>query len=800
MKLYGKVWIAVLAVAIAALAAYGNLTTPPAHAAGPWYVAPAPTGNDGNTCLSSGSPCATINGAIAKASSGDTIYVAIGTYTGSGDRVVTLDKDATLSGGWDAGFTTQSGMSTIDGEDSRGGITVDSGVTATIERFVVQNGNSIGGGGGICNAGTLIINTSTFSNNNATTNNNGVVCNISSNGGGIHNTNTGILTLNNSIVNGNSVECNGSGVYNEGDFTSQGSIIRENTAGGIFCVGMAVMNTSGVMTLSNSIVNNNMPGGGLVNVNGTLSLANSTVSGNTSDDWNSGGITNWNGTITLNNGTISGNGTTGDGGGFLNGGSGTVTSQNTIFANNTASGNGPDCNGTIGSSGYNLVGDTSGCTLASTTGDLTNVDPKLGPLQDNGGPTETHALLTGSPALDAGSCNATTADQRGKSRPVDLLISANIDDGCDIGAYEVQSLESSAKTVNQSITLPGESLAYTITFNNGSTTNFATAQVTDTLPSSLTYIDNSLSATSGSYGHSNGVISWTGSLNAGGFVNITYGATVSDTVPLGTTISNSAMIDIGGEIVSHSTSVLVGRSIYLPIINVCGNYFDDFSDPGSGWLVGDFAEVLFEYFNGEYRIFTKNASFFYFVRTPSCKRQNYVVETDARWASTPGEAYGLVFGIKDTPTTFFNQYYLFDMNTDFREFRLLRRNSGGGFSTIVPITFNPAINSGTTSNHLKATRNGSQITLEVNGVVLGTWFDGTITGETDVGVVANPYNNNPNADARFDNFSITKLPGSSGISAPGLSNTAIGAGNLQNSGAARVPMPADIPGWSNDGN
>ena len=69
-----------------------SLFSVPARAAGPWYV--APTGSDASSCLSPGSPCATINGAIGKASSGDTIYVATGTYTsGSGNEVVLIDKD-----------------------------------------------------------------------------------------------------------------------------------------------------------------------------------------------------------------------------------------------------------------------------------------------------------------------------------------------------------------------------------------------------------------------------------------------------------------------------------------------------------------------------------------------------------------------------------------------------------------------------------------------------------------------------------------------------------------------------------
>ena len=78
----------------------------------------------------------------------------------------------------------------------------------------------------------------------------------------------------------------------------------------------------------------------------------------------------------------------------------------------------------------------------------------------------------------------------------------------------------------------------------------------------------------------------------------------------------------------------------------------------------------------------------------------------------------------------------------------------------MPVTGAPAINGGTASNHLKVTRYGTGITLEVNGTVLGTWYDGTIGGLTGAGLVTNPYNDTPVSDARFDNFSMSALPGS----------------------------------------
>ena len=113
--------------------------------------------------------------------------------------------------------------------------------------------------------------------------------------------------------------------------------------------------------------------------------------------------------------------------------SGTVYAQNSIFSGNQSN----DISGTLNSLGYNLVQNTNGCTIVGdTTGNLYGVDPLLGPLQDNGGPTFTMALLSNSPAIDQGSAATLATDQRGVPRPYDLPGVSNIADGSDIGAYE----------------------------------------------------------------------------------------------------------------------------------------------------------------------------------------------------------------------------------------------------------------------------------------------------------------------------------------------------------------------------
>ena len=152
--------------------------------------------------------------------------------------------------------------------------------------------------------------------------------------------------------------------------------------------------------------------------------------------------------ITISNSTISGNtspGASGEGGGlFVTAGS-SIKLRSTIVAKNVASVR-PDIDsgGTVTSQGYNLIGNNSGVIITSTTGDqigtaASPIDPLLGPLQDNGGSTQTQALLPNSKAIDKGDSGGVTTDQRGLARPVDSPGITNPGDGSDVGAYELQT-------------------------------------------------------------------------------------------------------------------------------------------------------------------------------------------------------------------------------------------------------------------------------------------------------------------------------------------------------------------------
>jgi CSLREA domain-containing protein len=396
------------------------------------------------------------------------------------------DNQATFGGGGIAsvGDTSYIGTltlthSTVSGNSAGcgGGILNDFNSVAELADSVVCGNDADDGGGGIYNAGALALADSTVSDNDTSTT---IV--VSGHGGGIYNAITGTLTLNTSLVSNNAVfntahdgygggiynagtlavnnsivlgndtygdHCHGGGIHNEGTLTLNDSTVRGNNAsangsygdgGGIHNVG-----SGSSATLSNCTVSSNESlgggsGGGLWNSDGAnMQLSNSTVTSNWSSN-NGGGINNTgNSTVTLANSTIGRhNFASGSGGGMWNDSGGTVNLKNSIVAGNGANSAGPDCHNTatLTSLDYNLVGDDSGCSFTPQTNDQVNVDPLLGDLQDNGGPTETRALLDGSPAIDAipiGSCTdhhgrPVTTDQRGVNRPQGAA--------CDVGAYE----------------------------------------------------------------------------------------------------------------------------------------------------------------------------------------------------------------------------------------------------------------------------------------------------------------------------------------------------------------------------
>ena len=276
-------------------------------------------------------------------------------------------------------------------------------------------------------------------------------------GGGILN-NTGELEVSNCVLNGNNA-LSGGGIANLGTLTIDRTTVSGNSVTGS---GGGISNSTGgtqsaVLTITNSTISNNSgsSGGGIFNI-GHGSITNSTISGNSATT--GGGINNAN-PLTLANVTISGNTASNQGGGIYNPGIGVLTFGNTLVAGNTSP-SGPDASGAnLGSQDYNLVGNTSGAQIGGLTShNITNVNALLGPLANNGGPTFTHELLFGSPAIDAGN-GLLSKDQRGQPRPVDDVNLPNAvgGNGSDIGAFEAPTFQvnSIADADDGACTLPG---------------------------------------------------------------------------------------------------------------------------------------------------------------------------------------------------------------------------------------------------------------------------------------------------------------------------------------------------------
>jgi CSLREA domain-containing protein len=195
-----------------------------------------------------------------------------------------------------------------------------------------------------------------------------------------------------------------------------------NTAGAVGSGGGAIFSIDGTLTVMDSTFSGNsarFDAGGAIRTRGNATITNSTFSGNSAS---AGGalFTDGAGSLTVTSSTLSGN-SADLGGGIFNGGFGTVALANTIVANSPSGGN---CRGVILDGGGNL-------SWPDTTCPGINQDPLLGPLQNNGGPTETMALPPESPAVDAaGACPPPATDQRGVLRPQGPR--------CDIGSFELE--------------------------------------------------------------------------------------------------------------------------------------------------------------------------------------------------------------------------------------------------------------------------------------------------------------------------------------------------------------------------
>jgi hypothetical protein len=343
---------------------------------------------------------------------------------------------------------------------------------SAILRGCTESGGAGGSYGGIDNFGSATVSDCTFSGNNIT-----AIYNIGSAtvsdctlldnyGGAIGN--NGTLTVNDSTVMNN-----GSGALsNSGTLIINNSTVADNflnggqgaasSGGGILSfagdgMGAGIYMGAGTLTINSCTLEGNRAAGGSAT---TLYAQLGYSAGNGLG----GGLYIAGGTVSINNSTIADNTAsggsffsdgTGSGGGIYNAaGPGALQMHDTILADDTADA-APDLDGGFTSLGHNLIGNSSGGSGFAAS-DLLNVKPQLGPLQNNGGPTQTMALLPGSPAIDAGdNTGAPAYDQRGPGFP------RIVNDTIDIGAFEVQG-----KNSNQASSLSVAGFPSVITAGN----------------------------------------------------------------------------------------------------------------------------------------------------------------------------------------------------------------------------------------------------------------------------------------------------------------------------------------------
>lgn len=342
-----------------------------------------------------------------------------------------------------------SGLTISNGLANNGGGIYNVG-SLTIRNCDISHNRALHTGGGVYNAGTLAVDSSTLSGNFA-----------KEGGGGICNSDTATVTIRSSLLASNTASFdsggNGGGIYCDGSstLTLRSTTLSGSSAyngGGMYCSG-GVTGFSGKVTIDSSTIANNRSrwsGGGIFfapSNTGTLLVQSSTISGNSVERNEGGGIVIWGNlylkpgivTVRVVSSTISGN-ASGFGGGVYNASKWAgFFVDNTIIAKNLGRMGDPDIHGAAVVSGsHNLIGIGTGMSgiRNGVNGNRVGtedhpIDPKLGPLQDNGGPTFTHALESHSPAVGAGDNEAAPAtDQRGLPRVVNGTI--------DLGAYELQ--------------------------------------------------------------------------------------------------------------------------------------------------------------------------------------------------------------------------------------------------------------------------------------------------------------------------------------------------------------------------
>lgn len=457
-----------------------------------------------------------------------------GTYSTGADGSLAISANMSIVG-------PGASLLSIDGGNAVGAFTVWSGVTASLSRLTISNGNASSNGGGIKNWGTLTVSNSNFIGNTASS--------TYSSGGAI--SNAGTLTVSNSNFTGNtasSIYSLGGAIYNTGTLKVSNSTFTGNTVPIIYGAGGAIW-TSGIVTVSNSTFTANTANasdgsGGAIYNTGTLTVSNSSLIGNTTAY--GGAINNYGGTLTVIDSTFSGN-TAVAGGGISTQtneqfnypsfsvtviGWGTLMVNNSTFSSNAASSQGGGIysdvdqgttawvlnsiftGNTSGSQGGGIFGDSllgnifggattlnadrnifynnisSGteddCNQCSTNTNAVLGDPMLTPLGNYGGPTQTMVPLPGSAAICAGATanvpSGVITDQRGYSRTNSTYpgytTSACVDAGAVQTSYAMSFTIQPPASINANVVFSAPNIPAVKLTESGSTATFVNSPAT----------------------------------------------------------------------------------------------------------------------------------------------------------------------------------------------------------------------------------------------------------------------------------------------------------------------------------
>ncbi|MBE7474464.1 MAG: DUF11 domain-containing protein [Anaerolineales bacterium] len=393
------------------------------------------------------------------------------------------------------------------------------------------------------------------------------------------------VTISASTVISNQADFLGGAIYaDSSDLTIQNSSLSDNQAN----FGGAIYNSKdfgfgGTATIVNSALINNTANGGdggaIRIVDSQFTIANSTLSNNQAiGSEGSGGEGGAIGivpflssnSILVTNTTIYSNFASIQGGGIqADSGYGSGSIKNSIVANNVAA-SAANCGGdTITSAGNNIDSGTS-CNFSSS-GDLSITDPLLGTLANNGGATLTHALLAGSPGINAADNAACAADpinnvdQRGVLRPQGAF--------CDIGAVEETSSLAIAKdSVNQGgePIQPGERITYTVSVTNTSSLTATGGLISDTVPVNTTFVPGSIKlnpSSAGTEGVTPPTLASDLTIGAGQSVSVTYVVTVNSPLPNQTQIVNTASVT-SSEVSLPQTSTVTDTVTSAPVLTI----------------------------------------------------------------------------------------------------------------------------------------------------------------------------------------------------------------------------------------